>query len=82
LKGTCWEQSKNEKNPYSPCKTLKKKIKALSMHVKPSHWLHEISISKIVHHHFWPMHHYCHVQVGKLFNCFIGSTISIIAYTI
>jgi hypothetical protein len=21
---------------------------------EPSHWLHEISISKTVHHHFWP----------------------------
>jgi hypothetical protein len=51
------------------------------MHVKHSNWLHEIFISKIVHHHFWPRD-YCHVQVGKIFNCFIGSTISIIAYTI
>ncbi len=24
------------------------------MHVEPSHWLHEISISKTVDHHFWP----------------------------
>ncbi len=24
------------------------------MHVEPSHWLHEISISKTVGHHFWP----------------------------
>jgi hypothetical protein len=24
------------------------------MHVGLSHWLHEISISKIVYHHFWP----------------------------
>ncbi len=24
------------------------------MHAEPSHWLHEISISKTVCHHFWP----------------------------
>ncbi len=24
------------------------------MHAEPSHWLHEISISKTVRHHFWP----------------------------
>ncbi len=24
------------------------------MHAEPSHWLHEISISKSVGHHFWP----------------------------
>ncbi len=24
------------------------------MHFEPSHWLHEIFVSKIVHHHFWP----------------------------
>ncbi len=23
------------------------------MHAEPSHWLHEISISKTVRHHFW-----------------------------
>jgi hypothetical protein len=23
-------------------------------HAEPSHWLHEISISKTVCHHFWP----------------------------
>jgi hypothetical protein len=27
---------------------------ALGVHAEPSHWLHEISISKTVHHHFWP----------------------------
>jgi len=68
------------KKIFIPHTKLKRK-KSLSMHAKLSHWMHEISISKIVHHHFW-LRHYCHVQVGKLFNCFIGSTISIIAYTI
>jgi hypothetical protein len=24
------------------------------VHVEPSYWLHEISISKAVGHHFWP----------------------------
>jgi hypothetical protein len=24
------------------------------VHDEPSHWLHEISISKAFHHHFWP----------------------------
>jgi len=24
------------------------------VHAEPSHWLHEISISKTVGHHFWP----------------------------
>jgi hypothetical protein len=24
------------------------------VHTEPSHWLHEISISKTVRHHFWP----------------------------
>jgi len=24
------------------------------VHAEPSHWLHEISISKTIHHHFWP----------------------------
>jgi hypothetical protein len=24
------------------------------VHAEPSHWLHEISIFKTVHHHFWP----------------------------
>jgi hypothetical protein len=49
LNGTCWEQRENEKNPppLSPPphpKLKRKKIKALSVHAEPSHWLHEISI--------------------------------------
>ncbi len=58
LKGTYWEQRKNEKKSSSPrpqIQNLKgKKIKALQGHAEPSHWLHEISISKTVHHHFRP----------------------------
>jgi len=29
-------------------------MKALCVPAEPSHWLHENSISKTVHHHFWP----------------------------
>jgi hypothetical protein len=56
LKGTCWEQRKNEKkSSFPPTQNLKeKRIKALWVHAEPSHWLHEISISKITRHHFWP----------------------------
>jgi hypothetical protein len=36
LKGTCWEQRKNEKNPPPP-----------SPLTEPFHWLHEISIFKL-----------------------------------
>jgi hypothetical protein len=55
LKGICWEQRKKEKIPPTLSKKLKRtKIKALSVHAEPSHWLHEISISKTVRHHFWP----------------------------
>jgi hypothetical protein len=57
LKGTCWEQMKNEENPTPTPqhpKLKRKKIKALSVHAEPSHWLHEIFISKTVCHHFWP----------------------------
>jgi hypothetical protein len=54
LKGTWWEQRKNEKksSPHPHPKLKRKKIKALWVHTKPSHWLHEISIPKRVHHHF------------------------------
>jgi hypothetical protein len=46
LKGTCWEQRKNEKKILPPTHTkLKiKKTKALWVHAEPSHWLHEISM--------------------------------------
>jgi hypothetical protein len=55
LEGNTLEQRKKRKKPPSPKpKTQKKKIKALGVHAEPSHWLHEISISKTVHHHFWP----------------------------
>jgi len=35
-------------------KGKKKKFKALWVQAEPSHWLHEISISKTVRHHIWP----------------------------
>ncbi len=52
LKGTCWDQMKNEKHPPSPPPKLTKEKNqgTLRMHAEPSHWLHEISISKTVGH--------------------------------
>jgi hypothetical protein len=44
LKGTCWEQRKNEPKSSPPPKLKRKKIKALWVHAEPYHWLHEISI--------------------------------------
>jgi hypothetical protein len=43
---TCWEHP--TQNPKE------KKNKALWVHAEPSHWLHEISISKTICHHFLP----------------------------
>ncbi len=58
LKGTCEGQRKKWKNekipPPTPPNLKENKIKALWVHSEPSHWLHEISISKTVRHHFWP----------------------------
>ncbi len=58
LMGTHWEQRENEKNssppPHPNPKLKRKRVKALWVHAEPSHWLHEISISRTVHHHFWP----------------------------
>ncbi len=46
-----WKKS----SPSSPHPKLKRKIiKELWVHVEPTHWLHEISISITVIHHFWP----------------------------
>jgi len=62
--GTRWELKRNMlgtkekwKKKTSRPRTLKlgaKAIKALWVHAEPSHWLHEIFISKTVCHHFWP----------------------------
>jgi hypothetical protein len=62
---TYWEPGKMEKSikssspppppPSPPQKTLKeKKQGTLSACFGPSNWLHEISLPKRVHHHFWP----------------------------
>jgi hypothetical protein len=41
--------------PLLPHPKLKrKKNKGLWVQAEPFCWLHEISISKTVHHHFWP----------------------------
>ncbi len=47
--GTHWEP-KNAPPPLSPPKPKWRKLSPL----EPSHWLHEISISKMVCHHFQP----------------------------
>jgi hypothetical protein len=57
--GTHWElegnKGKMKKKPSPTHPKLKRKnIKALRVHAEPSHWLHEIFISKTVCHHFWP----------------------------
>jgi hypothetical protein len=57
--GTHCELRKNEKKiltpPPPPPQTYKEnKIETLWLHLGPSHWLHEISLPKRVHHHFWP----------------------------
>ncbi len=56
---THWELGKSgEKRisppPPLPPKLKRKKAKALECIFGPSHWLHENSLPKIVHHHFWP----------------------------
>ncbi len=54
--GTCWEPDENTLGtkiipfPLLPQETQKKK---LSPH-ETSHWLHEISLSKTIHHYFLP----------------------------
>ncbi len=54
---TCWEHIGNKKktknNSSHPTPKMKKQGPSC-MHVEPSHWLHEISLSKIVGHHFQP----------------------------
>jgi hypothetical protein len=54
---THWEVEENEKKifpPPHPTQNIKgKKTKHLECMFGPSHWLHEISLSKRLHHHFW-----------------------------
>jgi len=52
--GTHWELGRNETTP-PPLPNLKsKKARHLECMLGPSYWLHEISLPKRVHHHFWP----------------------------
>jgi hypothetical protein len=45
---------KKPSTPHTP-QNLQGKSKAhLDGMLGPSHWLHEISLPKRVHHHFWP----------------------------
>ncbi len=56
---THWAVGKNEKKffplpPPTPPQNIKEKeTRHLECMVGPSHWLHEISLSKRFHHHFW-----------------------------
>jgi len=55
IMGTHWNQGKMKKNPSPPSKKLKRKQhKAPERMLRPSHWLHEISLPKRIHHHFRP----------------------------
>jgi hypothetical protein len=53
--GTYWEPRKSEKKipPPPPPPNLKGKLEMHLECIGPSHWLHEISLPKRVHHHFW-----------------------------
>ncbi len=51
---THWEQESNQEIPPLPTPTCKKKNWAFLSLCKPSHWLREIFISKVVCHHFSP----------------------------
>jgi hypothetical protein len=68
---TWWEQRKNEKKILPPQPFPQNfTIKALWVHVEPSHWLHEIS--KTIHHHFW-LGLIPHYKLGVLIYLFIYS---------
>jgi len=55
LDGNTWVIRGKNKKSLSPYLLKKKKTGPfMSVHDEPSHWLHEISITKTVHHHFWP----------------------------
>jgi len=54
LMGTHKEQGRKTKIPSPPTFSKRKKLDHSWVHDEPSHWLHEISISKAFHHHFWP----------------------------
>jgi hypothetical protein len=65
LKGTCWEQRENEKNPPLTPQNLKgKKSRCLECMLQPTHWLHVFLVPKIVGHHFWPIV----ITIGTLLN--------------
>jgi hypothetical protein len=48
------EKWKKSSLPPSPKNLKEKKSRHLEFMQQPTHWLHEISIFKTVHHHFWP----------------------------
>jgi len=44
---------KNLSSPPAPQNIKGKKTRHLECMLEPSHWLHEISLFKRLHHHFW-----------------------------
>jgi hypothetical protein len=53
---THWEVEKMKKNlSLTPLPTTqkRKKTRCIECMLGPSHWLHEISLFKRLHHHFW-----------------------------
>jgi hypothetical protein len=60
--GTHWElekeydgnKGKMTKKSCPHQKLKREKKRHFELHAEPSDWLHEISISKTVRHHFWP----------------------------
>ncbi len=48
---TLGTREENKKKSLFPL-SKRKKLDRSWVHAEPSHWLHEISLSKIVHHHF------------------------------
>ncbi len=47
-----WKKKTFHPSPFP--QTYKEKARHLDGMLGPSHWLHEISLPKRVHHHFWP----------------------------
>jgi hypothetical protein len=70
LKGTCWEERENERNPPAtpsnpPTQNLKgKKSRCPECMLQPTHWLHVFLVPKTVGYRFWPIP----ITIGTLLN--------------
>jgi hypothetical protein len=53
MAGAKIEQGRITKKQIPPGPPERKNQGPSLMHAKPSHWLHDSSISKTIHHHFW-----------------------------